>query len=58
MLGIQDPWVLTAYLGILIAAALSLVYGLARRNAGDDSLSEEDRHWAREEQQLDEETLP
>lgn len=58
MLGIQDPWVLIAYLGILAAAVLSLIYGLVRRNAADDSLSAEDRQWAREEQQLDEETLP
>lgn len=55
MLGIADPFVLIAYFGIVILAALSLIYGLVRRNAARDELTSEDRQWALEEQKVDNE---
>ena len=55
MLGIQDPWVLTAYLGIVGLALLGLLYGLIRRNAARDDLTAEDRQWALDEKKVDDE---
>lgn len=55
MLGIPDPYVLTAYLGIIVMAVLSLVYGLARRNAAPDEVTQEDRQWALDEKKVDDE---
>ncbi|WP_200373305.1 symporter small accessory protein [Thiocystis violacea] len=55
MLGIDDPFVLFAYLGIIALAILSLIYGLARRNAARDDVTPEDRQWAIEEKKVDDE---
>ena len=35
MLGIADPLVLAAFLGCITVAAVSVIYGLVRRNAAD-----------------------
>ncbi len=55
MLGIDDPFVLTAYLGIVTLAALSLIYGLVRRNAARDEVTPEDRQWALDEKKVEDE---
>ncbi|MGE5155539.1 MAG: symporter small accessory protein [Bdellovibrio bacteriovorus] len=55
MLGIDDPLVLTAFLGCIAVTVLSLVYGLVRRNAAPDELTQEDRAWALEEKKVDDE---
>jgi len=55
MLGIDDPFVLTAYLGIIATTLLSLVYGLVRRNAALDEVAPEDRQWALDEKKVDDE---
>ena len=55
MLGIQDPWVLLAYLGIVALAAFGVLYGLIRRNAARDELTPEDRQWALEEKKVEDE---
>lgn len=55
MLGIDDPLVLTAFLGCIAVTVLSLVYGLARRNAAPDEPTLEDRAWALEEKKVDDE---
>ncbi|WP_186342834.1 symporter small accessory protein [Allochromatium palmeri] len=55
MLGLDDPLVLTAYLGIIALAILSILYGLLRRNAARDEVSDEDRQWALDEKKVDDE---
>lgn len=55
MLGIDDPWVITAYLGCIAMAVLGLAYGLIRRNAEPDELTQEDRLWALEEKKVEDE---
>lgn len=55
MLGIDDPFVLTAYLGIVILAVLSVIYGLVRRNAATDEITPEDRQWALDEKKVEDE---
>jgi hypothetical protein len=55
MLGIPDPIVLAAYLGCILAAAFSVIYGVVRRNAAVDEVTREDRAWAIEEQRVENE---
>ena len=55
MLGIDDPLVLAAYLGCITVAAVSVLYGLARRNAAIDEVTPEDRSWAIEEKKVEDE---
>ncbi|KAF0103659.1 MAG: hypothetical protein FD187_927 [bacterium] len=55
MLGIEDHLIWLAYLACLGAAALSVVYGLVRRNRASDTVSSEDRRWAREEKKVEDE---
>ena len=55
MLGINDTWVMLAY-GLCIASSLlCVIYGLINWNRGDDSVNEEDVHWAEEEKKVEEE---
>lgn len=55
MLGIDDPFVLLAYFGILATTLISILYGLVRRNAARDEVTQEDRQWALEEKKVDDE---
>jgi|GEM_PF-2482312 len=55
MLGIDDPLVIAAYLGAILMAAIGLVYGIVRRNAARDEITQEDRSWAIEEKRVDDE---
>jgi hypothetical protein len=55
MLGIDDPLVLLAFLGCLAVTAVSLVYGLVRRNAAVDEVTQEDRAWALDEKKVEDE---
>lgn len=56
MLGIDDPFVLLAYVGCIVMAGVCVVYGLIRRNAAADVVTQEDRAWAIEEKRVDDET--
>lgn len=55
MLGIDDPFVLMAYLGAITMALIGIIYGLVRRNAARDEVTPEDRLWALEEKKVDDE---
>ena len=55
MLGIDDPWVLAAYLLCLASAALCVIYGLLTWNRGEEPVEQEDIHWAAEEKRAEEE---
>ncbi|MGQ9831458.1 MAG: symporter small accessory protein [Thermochromatium sp.] len=54
MLGLDDPFVLAAYLGIIALAAVSILLDF-RRNAARDEITEEDRQWALEEKRVEDE---
>ena len=53
MLGIDDPYVLMAYLGAVSMAVIGIIYGLVRRNAARDEVTPEDRLWVLDEKKVD-----
>ena len=53
MIGIDDPYVLFAYFGIVFVTINSVLYGLIRRNAALDVVTDEDRRWAMEEREVE-----
>ena len=57
MLGIEDPWVVTAFILCIISALLCLVWGIAKWNQDDSEPEpeEEIRQWAEEEDRVEEE---
>jgi hypothetical protein len=55
MLGIPDNMVLAAFVGCIAVAAISVIYGLVRRNAAVDEVTREDRAWALEEKKVEDE---
>jgi hypothetical protein len=54
VLGIQDPWVWSAYLLCLVASALCIVYGAVNWNRGEEPVKPVDKEWARREKQVEE----
>ena len=54
MLGIEDSYVLLAYLLCLASTLLCVVYGLINWNRGEEAVQEEDVHWAEEEKKVEE----
>ena len=55
MLGIDDPYVVLAYILCLASTVLCVIYGLVNWNRGDDSVKSEDVQWAQREKQSEEE---
>ena len=57
MLGIADPWVFTAFVLCLLSAALGVVWGIFNwnRDVPETEPNEEIRHWAEEEERVEEE---
>ncbi len=55
MLGIDDPLIWLAYALCLLATALSVGYGLLRRNSAADRITPEDRAWAKAEKKVEHE---
>jgi len=57
MLGIEDPWVVTAFILCITSALLCLVWGIIKWNQDDpDPESDEEiRLWAEEEDRVEEE---
>lgn len=55
MLGIDDPMIWLAYIGCVAVTLLSVGYGIVRRNAASDELTQEDRSWANEEKKVEDE---
>ena len=53
MLGIKDPWILSAYLLCLLSTAICVVYGLLCWNKGAETEpQQEDKAWAQEEDEI------
>ncbi len=57
MLGINDNYVLAAYLLCLASTALCVVYGLINWNRGDDSIKQEDAQWAAQDKKIEQEEV-
>jgi hypothetical protein len=55
MLGIDDPLIWLAYVACLLVTLLSLAYGLLRRNRAPDTVTREDRVWAKVEKKVENE---
>ena len=57
MLGIEDPWVILAYVLCIISAMFCLIWGIVKWNKDDPDQEpeEEIRHWAEEEDRVEEE---
>ncbi len=55
MLGIEDFYVLLAYLLCLLSALLCVIYGLINWNRGEEAVAEEDIRWAEKEKKVEEE---
>lgn len=55
MLGIDDAWILAAYLLCIGSTVLCFLYGLIMWNRGDDQVRPEDVTWAVDEKKVEEE---
>jgi hypothetical protein len=55
MLGIDDPWVLAAYLLCIGSTLLCIVYGIICWNRGDEPVRPVDEAWAAQERKVEEE---
>ena len=57
ILGIQDPWIVVAYLLCIASAGLCVVYGVVNWNRGDDSVTKKDVKWAVHEEKVKKEVV-
>lgn len=60
VLGINDPWVLGAYIGSILAMLLCVVYGVLNWNKGGEDEEEqikEEMEWHKEEKEMEEKEL-
>jgi len=55
MLGLQDPWIILAYLLTIISAIFTTVYGILNWNKNGEKITEEDKKWYEEEIKIEEE---
>jgi heme exporter protein D len=55
MLGIDDPYVWSAYLLCIASTLACVIYGLATWNRGDEPVIQEDVRWAAEEKEIEKE---
>ena len=56
MFGIEDPWIWMAYLLIIASTLVCVVYGILNWNKdGDDTPTEADVEWAKEEDKIEDE---
>ena len=55
MLGIDDPWIVAAYLLCVASAVLCVVWGIVGWNRGGDEVKPVDVAWAAEEIKAEEE---
>jgi hypothetical protein len=53
MLGIEDFWVDAAYVLCLGSSALCVIYAWINWNKGDDSVQEQDKEWAVQEEKVE-----
>ena len=56
LLGIDDPWIVTAYLACIGSTVLCVVWALVFWNRGDEEVKPQDVQWAAHEKQVEEES--
>lgn len=57
MLGIKDPWILTAYLLCILSALACIIYGIRNWNKGAEHENEEiskKANWEKDETEIEE----
>lgn len=57
MLGIKDPWIISAYLLTILSAVACVVYGVINWNKGAENEAlemSEEANWEQDEQKIDE----
>lgn len=54
MLGIDDPWVVLAYVLCFLSTAACVMYGWRNWNRGDESVRADDVRWAQHEDKIEE----
>jgi len=57
LLGIEDGWVVLAYVLCLLSSLLCVLYGIVYWNRGEEAVRPEDVEWAQEEKKDIEEAL-
>lgn len=60
VLGINDPWVLSAYIGCILVMLLCVVYGILNWNKGDEDEEiqvKEEMEWHKKEKEMEEKEL-
>ncbi|NLW85567.1 MAG: hypothetical protein GXY38_01700 [Planctomycetes bacterium] len=55
MLGIEDPYVLAAYLLCIASTALCVIYGIVNWNRGDEPVESDDVTWVAQEKKIEDE---
>jgi hypothetical protein len=55
MLGIDDPYVWSAYLLCIVSMLACVIYGAVSWNRGDEPVIREDERWAAEEKEIEKE---
>ena len=55
VLGIQDPFVWSAYLLCILSAVFAVVYGIINWNKGDEPVRNEDVKWVKDEKKAEDE---
>lgn len=53
MFGIEDGWIIAAYLACLGSTALCVIYGAICWNRGGETVAAEDVKWAVEEKKIE-----
>ena len=56
-LGLEDQWVVAAYVLCLASTVLCVAYGLITWNMGEEVVKPEDEEWAKEEKEEIEEAM-
>lgn len=55
LLGIEDSYVVLAYILCIASAALCILYGIVSWTRGEEPLEQEDVRWSEEEKRVEEE---
>ncbi len=55
MLGIDDPWVWSAYLLCILSVIFCIIYGVINWNKGEEKVYPEDVEWVKDEVKVEEE---
>lgn len=55
MLGIEDKWVVLAYVLCIVSTAICIVYGFLNWNKGDEAIGAEDVQWVSGEKKVEDE---